>query len=260
MRSIQSPYEPEPGWETLEGAAPAPGGAGSATREKILDAAERLFAERGFAATSHRQITAEAGVNLAAVNYHFGSKEELFVEVVRRRLEPVNRRRLELLEEAERRSGGARLEDVVRAFVEPAMEARDGDRESGVLPKLMARVAGEPGGWAERLLPLVFAGVAARFLASLERMTPEARREDLLWGLVFSAGVLAHYLLMGGLIRQVAGGAAEAKTGEEVERMARFITAGLRAMKAAGVEAPAAAARGKKTASGRERARGRRKA
>lgn len=259
MRSIQTSYEPESGWEALEGAA-APGGAGSATREKILDAAERLFAEHGFAATSHRQITAEAGVNLAAVNYHFGSKEELFVEVVRRRLEPVNRRRLELLEEAERRSGGARLEDVARAFVAPVVEARDEGGEPGALPKLMARVVGEPGGWAERLLPLVFAGVAARFLASLERMMPEAKREDLLWGLVFSAGALAHYLLMGGLIRRVAGGAAEAEAGEAVERMARYITAGLRAVAGTGEGPKKARSGAAREASRRKSAKGRRKA
>lgn len=255
---IQSPYEPEAGWEAVEGPAPGPGGA---TRERILDAAERLFAEHGFAGTSHRQITAEAGVNLAAVNYHFGSKEELFVEVVRRRLEPVNRRRLELLEEAEQRSGGARLEDVARAFVEPVVEARDEDGGAGVLPKLMARVVGEPGGWAERLLPLVFAGVAARFLASLERAMPEAKREDLLWGLVFSAGVLSHYMLVGGLIRRIAGGAAEAaETGATVERMVRYMTAGLNALKGAEAERPAGLAGARKKSSGRKGAKGRRKA
>ncbi len=253
---IETSYESEAGWEAQEGAAAGPGGA---TRERILDAAERLFAEHGFAGTSHRQITAEAQVNLAAVNYHFGSKEELFVEVVRRRLKPVNERRLEMLDEAEGRPGGARLEDVARAFVEPVVEARDEDGDSGVLPKLMARVVGEPGGWAERLLPLVFAGVAARFLASLERIMPEAKRDDLLWGLVFSAGVLSHYLLVGGLIRRIAGGAAEAaETGETVERMVRYITAGLKALKGAEAGPRAAPAEAKRAAAGRKRARRRR--
>ncbi|PJF45437.1 MAG: TetR/AcrR family transcriptional regulator, partial [Candidatus Thermofonsia Clade 3 bacterium] len=75
--------QPEAGGEARARAA--------ATRERILDAAERLFAERGFAGTSLRDITSEARVNLAAVNYHFGSKDELFLATVVRRLEPVNR-------------------------------------------------------------------------------------------------------------------------------------------------------------------------
>ena len=69
----------------------------AATKEKILDAAEALFMEHGFEATSLRQITAAAGVNLAAVNYHFGSKEELFQAVLTRRLDPMNQERLALL-------------------------------------------------------------------------------------------------------------------------------------------------------------------
>ena len=68
-----------------------------ATKAKILDAAEALFMEHGFEATSLRSITAAAGVNLAAVNYHFGSKEELFQAVLTRRLDPMNRERLDLL-------------------------------------------------------------------------------------------------------------------------------------------------------------------
>ncbi len=238
-----------------------PAGRAQATRERILDAAERLFAEHGFAATSHRQITAEAGVNLAAVNYHFGSKEELFLEVVRRRLEPVNRRRLEMLEEAERRSGVARIEDIARAFAEPVLEAREESGRASVLPKLMARVVGEPGGWAEKLLPLVFASVAARFLSSLERAMPGVKREDLLWGLVFSAGVLGHYMLLGDLIRRVAGAAPGADHEfRTTERMVDFITAGLKGLRRApSAKKAAAPRRAERAAAERQRGGGRKK-
>lgn len=221
---FQSSFESNPAPE-----APAPPASGSATRERILDAAERLFAEHGFAGTSHRQIAAEARVNLAAVNYHFGSKEGLFLAVVRRRLEPVNRRRLEMLEEAEARSGPLRLEDIARAFVEPVLKARGEESEDWVLGRLMARVVGEPGGWAERLLPVVFAGVADRFLAALQRALPGPGREDLLWGLVFSAGVLSHYVLVGAILPRAAGVSAS-PPGQVAERMVDYIAAGLRAL------------------------------
>lgn len=224
---IETSFETLPDLETGAG----PRARADTTRTRILDAAERLFAERGFAGASLRDITAEAQVNLAAVNYHFGSKDELFLQVVLRRLEPVNRRRLELLEEAGQRPGGARLEDVARAFVRPVVEARHAEGESGALSKLMARVVGEPGGWAEKLLPVAFAGVAARFLAAIEQAMPGARREDLVWGLVFSAGVLSYYLLLTDVIPQVAGGQPGLKdTGETVERMVAYIVAGLRGL------------------------------
>src|SRR5438876_1103179 len=74
----------------------------SATQTKILDTAEGLFMEHGFEATSLRQITTAAGVNLAAVNYHFGSKEELFQTVLTRRLDPMNQERMTLLARFER--------------------------------------------------------------------------------------------------------------------------------------------------------------
>ncbi len=70
----------------------------SLTKERLLDSAEHLFSRRGFSATSVRQITAEANVNLAALNYHFGSKEQLISAVFARRLGPLNEERIGLLE------------------------------------------------------------------------------------------------------------------------------------------------------------------
>src|ERR1700682_6647964 len=76
------------------------------TKARILDAAEALFMEHGFEATSLRTITAAAGANLAAVNYHFGTKEELFEAVLARRLDPMNQERIDLLDKVEREAGG----------------------------------------------------------------------------------------------------------------------------------------------------------
>src|SRR5437762_13635541 len=76
------------------------------TKTRILDAGEHLFMEHGFEATSLRQLTSAAGVNLAAVNYHFGSKEELFQAVLTRRLDPMNQERIQLLDRLEREAAG----------------------------------------------------------------------------------------------------------------------------------------------------------
>ena len=90
----------------------------SLTRESILDTAEALFAQQGHDGTSMRQITAAAGVNLASVNYHFGSKESLVQAVLKRRLEVLNRERLRLLDELETQAEGRPLKpsQIVDAF------------------------------------------------------------------------------------------------------------------------------------------------
>lgn len=95
------------------------------TRERILDTAEICFAQRGYDGASLREITRLADVNLGAVNYHFGSKSALFDEVLRRRFEPMNRRRIELLEAAEEHHAPAAppLEEMLEAYLRPLIEA-----------------------------------------------------------------------------------------------------------------------------------------
>lgn len=95
------------------------------TAERILDAAEKLFAQNGFHSTSMRAITGEAKVNLAAVNYHFGSKESLLEEVLKRRLIPLNAIRSEALTAVQQQAAvenrRPRVADVLRAFVDPTV-------------------------------------------------------------------------------------------------------------------------------------------
>src|SRR6478752_3282958 len=93
------------------------------TKTRILDVAEGLFMEHGFKATSLRQLTSAAGVNLAAVNYHFGSKEELFQSVLTRRLDPMNQERIELLERLEREAAGRPMsvEKILSSMLIPAL-------------------------------------------------------------------------------------------------------------------------------------------
>ena len=99
------------------------------TKERILGAAEELFAQHGFAGTSLRQVTSRADVNIAAVNYHFGSKENLVNEVFRRRMDDMTAARLSLLEKALAERPG-QLEPILAAFVEPALALAQ-DRHGG---------------------------------------------------------------------------------------------------------------------------------
>lgn len=118
---------------------------GGPTRERLIEVAERLFAERGFTATSVRHITAEAGCNLAAVNYHFGGKDQLYEEVFRRRLEATRGQRLESIRQTVAEAGGspsleALLRSFATAFLEPFMTTSEGRQWH----RLMRRELHEP--------------------------------------------------------------------------------------------------------------------
>ncbi len=113
------------------------------TRSKLLDAAERLFAERGFKGTSMREITALADVNIAAANYHFGGKEGLFREVLRRYAEVQATRRQLMLDRLER-TDNVTIETLLTLFVQPAFDYLEENPESGVyISRLLARIPHE---------------------------------------------------------------------------------------------------------------------
>jgi AcrR family transcriptional regulator len=203
------------------------------TKQRILDAAEQLFARNGFAATSLRQITAAATVNLAAVNYHFQSKEALVQAVMLRTLTPVNRRRLELLDrlEAEHPAGALPLEGVLEAFFLPVLEAHGGHPAMREFPKLMGRMYVEPGGAFERLFEVAFSEIASRFQAAFERALPGAGRAAIAWGMHLGIGSMAHLIAGGRLLELISGGAAADEDAQPAHHpLLRFVAAGMRAL------------------------------
>ena len=138
------------------------------TKQRILDTAERLFAEQGYDATSLRHIIAEAGVNLAAVHYHFGSKEDLLAGLVLRKIGPVNDARLAMLDEAERASAGSpSVEAILRAFLLPTATTAADNPD---FVKLMGRLVAE--GHIERLAQEHFQPMTNRFIGALARCFP----------------------------------------------------------------------------------------
>ena len=161
------------------------------TKEKILDTAERLFGEQGFGATSLRHIIAEAGVNLAAVHYHFGSKEDLLDAVVVRKLAPINAERLALLDQALASAGVKPLsiEQFLNAFLRPAvMRAGQDPRFS----KLMGRLHGE--GLMPRVVVKNFQEVSARFLNGMRQTLPGLPEDEAIWRIHFMTGAMAQTL------------------------------------------------------------------
>jgi AcrR family transcriptional regulator len=200
------------------------------TKDRILDTAERLFARDGFEATSLRAITAEADVNLAAVNYHFQSKEALVQAVIGRRMGPVSARRLALLDAYEAEAGGAPVpvEKIMDAFLRPVIEMV-GSHAHEFVP-VIGRLYTEPGEFAARLYKQQFEPLAQRFIPALERALPELPRVELFWRVHFAIGCLAHTMGASKLLMMISGGAADVSDVEgTLVRMKAFILAGLAA-------------------------------
>ncbi|MGD0499116.1 MAG: TetR/AcrR family transcriptional regulator [Bryobacteraceae bacterium] len=209
----------------------------SDTRDRILDAAERLFGEQGYAATSLRHIIAEAGVNLAAIHYHFGSKEELLEELVARVADPVNAARTALLDRFEAETGGApvAVEKILEGFLRPAAEM--GHKHPGSV-KLMGRLYGE--GLMPSLVERHFKPTGKRFVNALRRALPGIPDQEFFWRIDFMIGAMAHAMIRTQAIGQVlrTNGAGSGETGEasapavpagRLASLIAFLSAGFRA-------------------------------
>ena len=200
------------------------------TKDRILAAAEELFARTGVARTSLRAITALARVNLAAVNYHFGSKDGLVEEVYRRRLEPLNRARLANLERLEKRARKPSLEEILEAFMSPvATLARDPAQGGPTVMRLLGQTHAE----AEEPFRAWFAGeykrVLERYHAALCRALPGIPPEDIRWRLQFLVGALTYPVAERQLVELVSGEAIDPDdVTRVVERLLPFVAAGFR--------------------------------
>src|SRR5712692_10580188 len=206
----------------------------SATQGKILDAAEALFMEHGFEATSLRQITTAANVNLAAVHYHFGSKEDLFEAVLTRRLDPMNQERLALLTRFEHESAPKPLscEKILAAMFIPALKlARDPERGGKNFLRLLGRAYADPAPFIRHLLSDQYAVVIARFKAAFGRALPQLPKKELVWRLHFVMGALSFTLAGTDALKLFSQVTLTDRDNDELllQRLAPFLVAGLKA-------------------------------
>ena len=162
------------------------------TRTLILDAAERLYAERGFGDVTLRDIVAAAGVNLAAVNYHFGSKDELIAELFVSRGIATNRERLAELKTAETAGNGrADIKAILRALVGPTLRGCLGpDNEQSAAARFMIRASIEAVAPIRRIKNREIDHLR-KFAAAMRRSLPDCDEADLYWGLHFALA-MAH--------------------------------------------------------------------
>jgi AcrR family transcriptional regulator len=198
------------------------------TKERILGVAEALFARHGFAGASLRQVTAAANVNLAAVNYHFGSKESLIEEVFRRRLDELNRHRLTALAEVGAKSDPT-LEDVLDAFVRPALEQSMDSAGGAAFVRVLARAYAEHDERLRKFLSDNYGHVLREFAAAFARLLPHLDKEELYWRLDIVAGALTYAMADFGMIKRKNDVSENSHREQTARHLVRFAAAGLRA-------------------------------
>lgn len=197
------------------------------TKDRILGAAEELFAQHGFGGTSLRQVTARADVNIAAVNYHFGSKENLVNEVFRRRMDEMSVRRLAQLRQAQEEHPGD-LEPILAAFVEPALAMAQDRHGGGAFIRVVARAYAEKNDGLRKFLSDQYGHVLREFGKAMAACLPGLSKEALYWRLDFLAGALTYAMADFGLIKRPAG-VSEARHRERAaQELIRFAAAGLK--------------------------------
>lgn len=163
------------------------GDAGS--RERLIQAAARLFAEHGFDGVSVRQIAAAAEANSALVGYYFRGKDGLLSEVYRRLSEPLTRERMRLLEACLAGGRTPRLEEVIEAFVRPALDATRGP-EGKLFTRLRAMLAGRHSDLLDRVVAESFDRSTLRFVEVLQGCLPHLLRDEVFWRFHFLLGAI----------------------------------------------------------------------
>lgn len=220
------------GGRTARGRGPRKAGP-EATRQRILDAAELLFAERGFHAVSVRDITAAAGVDVALINYHFGSKQLLFESVFMRRAEVLNEERMRRLESVVQRvrPRAPEVEDIIDAFTHPLLDRSErGGPGWKAYFALIAQVnnSTEFGGL---MMTRYFDPVVHAFIAALRRAFPGCDDRELYWSYQFLSGALTLTFAETGRIDNLSQGACRSSDLDAVhQRLVPYVAAGFRAL------------------------------
>jgi AcrR family transcriptional regulator len=203
---------------------------GTSTPDRILQAAERLFSERGIDGVSLREITAAAEVNSAAAHYHFGSKEEVLKELFALRARPIAERRVELLGKLKRnRQGRPELEDVLRAFLWPALEALN-TPEGIAFTLLRARMAFEREEVRRDVLANAFDASSRLALDELAKALPKLPVTELRWRFHFLLGAMVYTMAGPGRIESITSDSINTRAPKAaLEHLVRYAAAGFRA-------------------------------
>jgi AcrR family transcriptional regulator len=201
------------------------------TRTRLMRMGERMFAERGYNGVSLRQLTAAAGVNLAAVNYHFASKEGLLAAIFESRCRPMNELRLQRLAECvEEKGRPPLLEQLVAAYIGPALSSSSDAAGGTTFTRLRAMLAVEHNDLARQLIAKYFDSTSSRFIAAIAGTLPHLPRQEVFWRFHFLLGALYFTMVNPSRIAHLSRGLCDASDVDAaVREMVPFVAAGFRA-------------------------------
>lgn len=202
---------------------------GSRTRQRIVSAAEALFAQKGYEAVGLRDIIREAGVNSAAIHYHFGTKEALLIHILRSRGAPIAAKRLENLEQLRAR-GPIVLSELLDAFFRPAVyEERGGKSVRSTYAEIRTRLWLEDEKAVRAVQSEIFDESTRAYLKAMQECLPHLSEQDIYFRFDFILGLMVHTMTNSGRIRELSFGTADPADPEEVMRhLIPFVESGLR--------------------------------
>ncbi|WP_366658292.1 TetR family transcriptional regulator [Fodinicurvata sp. EGI_FJ10296] len=198
----------------------------------ILDAAEAIFADRGFDGASTRPIADRAGVNLALIHYYFGNKEKLFNAVFERRSDAINARRRSMIADLHAGGSGPTLEAVLDALLRPTIElGRDTARGGQFYARLVVHVASGTDDRSQRLTAAQYNDIARVFIAEIQAAVPGLSKTDAAWAYLNAIAVALSLMARTGRAAALSDGECRDDDVEDVMgRAIAFIAAGTRAL------------------------------
>jgi AcrR family transcriptional regulator len=206
------------------------------TRERILDAAELVFMQHGYDGSSMRVVTAEAGVNLAAANYHFGSKEALMQAVLRRRLDVINSERMRRLDEAEAKAAGKPLKPsvIIDCFFGTLLRVAADQQAGGeTFLRLLGRTITDPSDFIRTFMSAEYADVLERYKQAMFRSLPDVPKAEIVWRFHFMLGATSYAIAGTDALELVTDWQVEegsvAQDENLLPRLMSFLLGGLRA-------------------------------
>lgn len=202
----------------------APSERALATRTRVFDAAEEVFAARGFDGATIRDIAAAAGEPVGTIHHHGGGKEALFHRTVARRAEALARVRLEALDRL-RSEGALTLESLLAAFMRPFFDLSQSEPRWRDYARLVAFVSADDR-W-RAISAEYFDPTAEVFITALRGLLPDVARKQIAEGFVFSVSAMLALLTSQGRINALGGGGAAQD--DRIDYLVRFCAAGLRA-------------------------------
>lgn len=202
---------------------------GAETRRRVLLAAEKLFAKNGYDGAGMREIAREAEANLAAVHYHFGTKQALLCELLRLRGVPIAEQRMERLAELRER-GPFDLESVLRAFLEPAFFGNpSGALDHSPYAELRARLSLENEAMTREVLAEIFDESSRAYIQAIRECLPDLPDEDLYFKFHFMLSTMFYAMLNTGRVTELSGGTADTSNPKKViEHLLPFLVVGFR--------------------------------